>query len=301
MGAVAVAVVGAGAAVALVGSSDGSGADAPLAAAAARSGVRGRQARRRCNSAHTSEWASVAGAAVARRAPAASAGAVARVPALTPEGTGNIVQVLGRSAAEPARLWLDVRLPSGAAGVHGWLPRKALSGYGFVRTRLVVDRARLRATLLRNGRPVFRAPVGVGRPEAPTPAGDFYIRNRLTRYASPAYGPVAFGTSARSDQLTDWPAGGFIGIHGTDQPSFAPRPGLARLHPDAQRLDPRARTVDADRHAADDQMTGRRAIRRRLHPGFARRGRLERAGARRRARRRPGRPGGGAAGRVSAQ
>ena len=220
MGAVAVAVVGAGAAVALVGSSDGSGADRPsLPPPRDPAFVVGKPPT--LNSAHTSEWASVAGAAVARRAPAASAAAVARVPALTPEGTGNIVQILGRSLRS-GRLWLDVRLPSGAVGVHGWLPRKALSGYGFVRTRLVVDRARLRATLLRNGRPVFRAPVGVGRPEAPTPAGDFYIRNRLTRYASPAYGPVAFGTSARSDQLTDWPAGGFIGIHGTDQPALLP-------------------------------------------------------------------------------
>ena len=220
MGAVAVAVVGAGAAVALVGSSDGSGADRPsLPPPRDPAFVVGKPPT--LNSAHTSEWASVAGAVVARRAPAASAAAVARVPALTPEGTGNIVQVLGRRLRS-GRLWLDVRLPSGAAGVHGWLPRKALSGYGFVRTRLVVDRARLRATLLRNGRPVFRAPVGVGRPEAPTPAGDFYIRNRLTRYASPAYGPVAFGTSARSDQLTDWPAGGFIGIHGTDQPALLP-------------------------------------------------------------------------------
>jgi lipoprotein-anchoring transpeptidase ErfK/SrfK len=39
---------------------------------------------------------------------------------------------------------------------------------------------------------------------------------------SPFYGPVAFGTSARSRVLTDWPAGGFIGIHGTDQPEQIP-------------------------------------------------------------------------------
>jgi lipoprotein-anchoring transpeptidase ErfK/SrfK len=44
----------------------------------------------------------------------------------------------------------------------------------------------------------------------------------LTRYRSPFYGPVAFGTSARSPTLTDWPGGGYIGIHGTDQPSLIP-------------------------------------------------------------------------------
>ena len=76
--------------------------------------------------------------------------------------------------------------------------------------------------LLRDGHPVFAAPVGIGAPGTPTPRGKFYVRNRLTRYASPAYGPIAFGTSARSDQLTDWPAGGFIGIHGTDRPDLLP-------------------------------------------------------------------------------
>jgi lipoprotein-anchoring transpeptidase ErfK/SrfK len=69
---------------------------------------------------------------------------------------------------------------------------------------------------------VFRADIGVGRARWPTPRGRFYIRNRLTRYRSPTYGPLAFGTSARSTRLTDWPAGGFIGIHGTDRPGLLP-------------------------------------------------------------------------------
>ena len=73
-----------------------------------------------------------------------------------------------------------------------------------------------------HGRPVLRAPVGVGTAATPTPTGDFYVRNRLTRYRSPAYGPVAFGTSARSPDATDWPAGGFVGIHGTDRPDLVP-------------------------------------------------------------------------------
>ena len=65
-------------------------------------------------------------------------------------------------------------------------------------------------------------PVGVGTPAAPTPRGEFYVRNRLTSYRSPFYGPLAFGTSARSPTLTDWPAGGFVGIHGTNRPDLVP-------------------------------------------------------------------------------
>jgi lipoprotein-anchoring transpeptidase ErfK/SrfK len=33
---------------------------------------------------------------------------------------------------------------------------------------------------------------------------------------------VAFGTSARSDVLTDWPGGGIVGIHGTSLPGLIP-------------------------------------------------------------------------------
>jgi len=43
-----------------------------------------------------------------------------------------------------------------------------------------------------------------------------------TSSSSPFYGPVAFGTSARSEVLTDWPAGGFVGIHGTNRPDLLP-------------------------------------------------------------------------------
>jgi lipoprotein-anchoring transpeptidase ErfK/SrfK len=31
-----------------------------------------------------------------------------------------------------------------------------------------------------------------------------------------------FGTTARSETLTDWPAGGYVGIHGTDRPELLP-------------------------------------------------------------------------------
>ena len=103
VGAVAAAVVGAGAAVALVGSSDG---------------LRRCRLAPRCR--RRSDPAFVVGkppklnarpherVGLGRAAPRSLAGhrqpsaaAVARVPALTPEGTGNIVQVLGRKRASP--------------------------------------------------------------------------------------------------------------------------------------------------------------------------------------------------------
>jgi hypothetical protein len=170
----------------------------------------------------TSTWAIVRQGVSAHERPSLGAAPVARVETQTPEGTTNIVSVVGRRRDRAGRLWVRVRLAVLPNGRTGWVPREALGGYGVVRTRLIVDLEGLSATLLRNGRAIFRASVGVGRPQWPTPRGQFYIRNRLERYASPVYGPLAFGTSARSPTLTDWPGGGFIGIHGTNEPDRLP-------------------------------------------------------------------------------
>jgi lipoprotein-anchoring transpeptidase ErfK/SrfK len=167
-------------------------------------------------------WASVRRTVTARRQPEARAAAVASVPTRTSDGTTNIVLVLGRRRDRARRLWIRVPLATLPNGRTGWVPRSALGGYGTVDTQLVVDLERLTATLLKRGRTILRARVGVGQARWPTPRGRFYVRNRLTRYASPTYGPLAFGTNARSPRLTDWPGGGYVGIHGTDQPLLIP-------------------------------------------------------------------------------
>ena len=169
-----------------------------------------------------SRWAPVRRAVTARRRPDAGAGVVVRVPTRTSDGTANIVRVLGHRAGHAGRIWVRVAPATLPNGRTGWVPRDALGGYGTVDTRLVVDLKRLTATLFKRGRAIFHARVGVGRRRWPTPRGRFYVRNQLTRYAGPMYGPVAFGTSARSTRLTDWPGGGYIGIHGTDQPQLIP-------------------------------------------------------------------------------
>ena len=167
-------------------------------------------------------WGYLLDAATARAAPARSSRAVARLATGTPLGQPNLVLALeGRRDAE-GRLWVRVRLPVLPNGSTGWIERSALDSLHVVHTHLVVDRAFLTATLFRDERPVFAAPVGVGRAASPTPAGEFYVREKLGGFANPFYGPIAFGTSGRSPVFTDWPGGGFIGIHGTNQPRLIP-------------------------------------------------------------------------------
>jgi hypothetical protein len=158
---------------------------------------------------------------VARGRPAAAGAAVAALPAATPEGTTNIVRVIAQRATA-AGLWVKVEVAALPNGRSGWVPRSSLGGLHVVHTHLIVDRERFTATLLVDGRKVFAAPVGVGTRSSPTPAGTFYVRDRLSGFGDPFYGPVAFGTNARSPQHTDWPGGGFIGIHGTNEPQLIP-------------------------------------------------------------------------------
>ena len=167
-------------------------------------------------------WAPVRRPVLARVAPRLGASVVARLSRITPEGTSNLVTVLGRAEDDAGRIWIRTRLAILPNNTTGWVPRNALGGYANVRTRLVIDLDSLTATLVRYGRPIFHADVGVGVAQSPTPRGEFFIRNRLTAYSSPFYGPLAFGTSARSERLTDWPAGGFVGIHGTNRPELLP-------------------------------------------------------------------------------
>src|SRR5918995_1612605 len=153
--------------------------------------------------------------------PRTGADLVAPLETRTEEGTTNIVLVL----EETKRLgssWVHIRLPVLPNGRTGWVPRDALGGYEFVDTRLVVDRARLTATLFRGERRIFQARVGIGTPAASTPPGEFYVRLKLAGFDDPFYGPVAYGTNARSTVLTDWPGGGYIGIHGANAPELIP-------------------------------------------------------------------------------
>src|SRR5581483_9652121 len=134
-------------------------------------------------------WAPVVGDVGARRAPSRGAPVVAPVVTITSEGTQNIVLILARTIAG-GQTWYDVRLATLPNSLTGWVPASALGTVYAVTTR-----------------------VGVGKSYWPTPRGQFYIRDKLTDFNNPFYGPVAFGTSARSDVLTDWPGGGFVGVH----------------------------------------------------------------------------------------
>ena len=167
-------------------------------------------------------YAGAVSLAAVRKHPADDAPRVGRLRFVTEDGPWEVYLVLESRADDAGTMWLRVRLPGRPNGRSGWVRRRALGPLTAVRTMLRVNRTTLRATLYRNGTAIWTSRIGVGAAATPTPAGRFWIRTRLRGLAgNTIYGPYAFGTSAYS-VLSDWPGGGVIGIHGTDQPGLIP-------------------------------------------------------------------------------
>jgi lipoprotein-anchoring transpeptidase ErfK/SrfK len=167
-------------------------------------------------------WVSPTHRVALRQASSEHARATGRVHLLTEDGFPEVDLVVRQVLAAGGRRWLRVDQPAKPHAVAGWVPAADFTAPTRVLDRFVVDRARRRATLYRGHRVLWRAPVGVGKPSTPTPPGHYWVREKFPVSADGLYGPRAFGTSDYSPYETDWPEGGIVGIHGTDEPGLIP-------------------------------------------------------------------------------
>jgi lipoprotein-anchoring transpeptidase ErfK/SrfK len=177
-------------------------------------------------------WSYPTRRAIVRSRPASDARVAGRLHLLTEDNFPEVYLVLSRWVDPQGHAWMKVRMPKRPNGRTGWVPQDALTQTTVVRTMLDIDRRRLRATLYDRGKVVFTARVGIGKSATPTPAGRFYIREKFKVRGAPVYGTHAIGTSAYAPTLSDWPGGGVVGLHGTNQPGLIPgRPshGCIRL------------------------------------------------------------------------
>jgi hypothetical protein len=170
-------------------------------------------------------WATVVRQTAVYAQPTTHSHRVTILSDVTGDGTQNLVLILSERDLNAFQIWYKVRLPILPNNSTGWVSAYALGTVTPVTTHLYVDRETQTLWLQKNGKTIFKTRVGVGKTApgwGPTPPGQFYIRDKLTNFHNPFYGPVAFGTSARSAVLTEWPGGGFIGVHGTDEPDLIP-------------------------------------------------------------------------------
>lgn len=199
----------------------------PCSGAAAASGPIARLS----NETTRTTWSTAVSTAPIRVSPRPHARSLARLQYQTPDGFLQSY-VLLRQEWTHSGLWVQLRIPGRPNGRVGWVPRGALDGFSHTNMEIVVDRETSLLTLYRAGHAIFRAPVGTGKPSTPTPSGHFWITESFGGFNDPAYGPWAFGTSDYST-LSDWPGGGIVGMHGTDEPQLVPghpSHGCIRMH-----------------------------------------------------------------------
>jgi L,D-transpeptidase catalytic domain len=168
-------------------------------------------------------WAYPRLPSVVRQEPATDTPGISKLHFLTELHQPEIYRVTGRMTNAEGEEWLRIDILGRPNGRVGWAPVEALGPPHEIEETLVIRRNALKAILYRGEKRVFSAPVGIGRGKWPTPTGDFYIREGIRlKGKNGVYGSFAFGTSAYSPSLSDWPGGGVIGIHGTNEPDKIP-------------------------------------------------------------------------------
>ncbi|MGH2864965.1 MAG: L,D-transpeptidase [Solirubrobacteraceae bacterium] len=191
----------------------------PTTALAAPSGA---PLRRLSNLRTLTRWAYPNSEAPVHASPSARSRTIGHLRLLTGDEQAELYIALASERLPSGPTWVQIEFPARPDGQTGWVPRGALESFHTVDGYLLVDRATLRATLFSDGRAIFTAPIGVGKASTITPPGRFYVMEKLITLDDPEYGPFALGTSAYAPTLTEWPGGGVVGIHGTDEPQLIP-------------------------------------------------------------------------------
>jgi len=166
------------------------------------------------NESTITRWAYVNQIVSVLRAPRTGSARVGQLTRYTADGFSSIYVVLRAHWDAIGMEWVQLRIPGRPNGRTGWVERSALGPFQVTHALLVVNREQMRMYFYRLGRRIWSAPIGVGKPSTPTPAGHFWINERIrVADARSGYYPYAFGTTDYS-HLTEWPGGGVVGIHG---------------------------------------------------------------------------------------
>jgi lipoprotein-anchoring transpeptidase ErfK/SrfK len=151
-----------------------------------------------------------------RSRPALSAPRTAVMKYFRPDYRPQEILAVAKATAPNGMSWYRISVPGRPNGRYGWIPAADAKVAPTV-AQIVVDRGRRTIDVYRHGKHVLHAIVAVGAPGMETPLGHYYVAVRYVPYNDPFLGVYALETSAYS-KLSDWPGGGIVGIHGTNEP-----------------------------------------------------------------------------------
>jgi hypothetical protein len=126
--------------------------------------------------------------------------------------------VVDVAKVDGGRRWLKILLGTGHNGAAGWVSLSSVDLHPR-HDRIVVNLTRRLLWHIRDGRVIQRFSVAVGAPNTPTTPGRFFVWAKLSAAPHGPYGAYVLGLSGFSTVLTEWPGGGRMAIHGTDDPN----------------------------------------------------------------------------------
>jgi lipoprotein-anchoring transpeptidase ErfK/SrfK len=166
--------------------------------------------------------------------PAAGGLLVSSVPVRkTPSPSGHVIRVMHmfrpdyrpqemlavrKTVGSDGNVWYRVSIPMRPNGTYGWIPADTVS-LSPTHSQIVVNLQSRTISLYRFGKLKWHGIVAIGAPGRETPVGHYFVAARFVPYHDPFLGVFAVETSAYS-KLTEWPGGGVVGIHGTDEPQL---------------------------------------------------------------------------------
>jgi lipoprotein-anchoring transpeptidase ErfK/SrfK len=123
-----------------------------------------------------------------------------------------------KQVGSDGKVWYRVSIPMRPNGTYGWIPATSVS-LAPTTSQIVINVGARTIDIYRHGKRAWHGIVAVGAPGRETPLGRYYVAARFVPYHDPFLGVFAVETSAYS-KLTEWPGGGVVGIHGTNEPQL---------------------------------------------------------------------------------
>jgi lipoprotein-anchoring transpeptidase ErfK/SrfK len=155
---------------------------------------------------------------IARRKPALNGKAIKTLKRFRWDFRPTEVFAIGTVTAPNGTPWYRIEVPMRPNGTIGYIPAADVDLTPTV-AQIVINVGKRTIDVYRHGRHKLHAKVAVGAPGMETPLGKYYVAAIWANPHDPFLGPYALETSAYS-KLSEWPHGGVVGIHGTDEPQL---------------------------------------------------------------------------------
>ncbi len=153
---------------------------------------------------------------IVRAKPETSAKKVKRMTYFRPDYRAQEILAVATRTAADGTPWYRISVPMRPNGRYGWIPAADAALTPTV-AQIVVHVGRRTIDVFRHGKHAWHGKVAVGAPGMETPLGHYYVQVAFQPKNDPFLGVWALETSAYS-KLTEWPGGGVVGIHGTNEP-----------------------------------------------------------------------------------